>query len=230
MSFIGKAMQPVWLMLGLMILAACGQSGDAASTQTKTKKAAAKAEAFSATTYSLNYSHDYYLQYTVYDLTVAEKPAIGGANVFPLGGGDQGCCIALPKQWRPGMQVLVKWSYADRDKILGSLQKELEIPKYTEPGNLFVTFHDGVEVELVVSRYSPGQPQWPGRINQEPMEHCLATESKKKLCTQWSVENITNSPSQYVEGCKGKPNNADCKEMQQYCREYGGDEEDCSIE
>ncbi len=89
---------------------------------------------FTASTYSLNYSSKYAFQYTVYDATVSTMPAIGGAAVDPLGGGDQGCCIALPKTWRPGLKVLIKWSYADREKIHEQYSREFDIPRYAEPG------------------------------------------------------------------------------------------------
>ena len=34
----------------------------------------------------------------------------GGPNIGPhQGGGKQSCCGELPRQWRPGLKVLVKW-------------------------------------------------------------------------------------------------------------------------
>ncbi|WP_447589011.1 DUF3304 domain-containing protein [Aquipseudomonas campi] len=34
----------------------------------------------------------------------------GGPNIAPFGGGGaQTCCGMLPRQWRPGLKVLVKW-------------------------------------------------------------------------------------------------------------------------
>jgi len=34
----------------------------------------------------------------------------GGPNIGPYGGGGkQNCCVALPRQWRPGLTVVVEW-------------------------------------------------------------------------------------------------------------------------
>ncbi len=173
---------------------------------------------FTASTYSLNYSSKYFFDYTVYDATVPTLPAIGGASVTPLGGGDQGCCIALPKVWRPGLKVLIKWSNSDRDKTFDEYSREFEIPRYTEPGNLFVTFYDANDVELVVSRYEAGHPQWPGRIKADPMSYCLATESKTRQCEQWSARNMTRmQPPQLLEGCDLHNPDDICKDLLRSC-------------
>jgi len=62
------------------------------------------------------------------------------------------------------------------------------------------------------------------------MSNCLATEPKEKQCEQWSARNMTDPPSMYVQNCKGKPKDDECKEMQQICLRRGGDAEDCSID
>jgi len=214
-----------WLIaLSIIALSACHPIDSASSAKKDDPNT------FTASTYSLNYSSKYFFDYTVYDATVPALPAIGGASVTPLGGGDQGCCIALPKVWRPGLKVLIKWSNSDRDKTFDEYSREFEIPRYAEPGNLFVAFYDANDVELVVSRYEAGHPQWPGRIKADPMSNCLATEPKEKQCEQWSARNMTDPPSMYVQNCKGKPKDDECKEMQQICLRRGGDAEDCSID
>jgi len=214
-----------WLIaLGIIALGACKPIGSASSEKNEDPNT------FAASTYSLNYSSKYFFDYTVYDATVPALPAIGGAAVDPLGGGDQGCCIALPKTWRPGLKVLIKWSYADREKIHEAYSREFEIPRYAEPGNLFVTFYDTNDVELIVSRYEAGHPQWPGRIKADPMSNCLETEPNKKQCEQWAARNMTaERPSFLVESCKTKDSGPLCPELQKACFARGGDADDCSI-
>ena len=210
------------IALGITILSACNPI-DSASSEKKEGP-----NTFTASTYSLNYSSKYFFDYTVYDTTDSKMPAIGGAAVDPLGGGDQGCCIALPKMWRPGLKVLIKWSYADREKIHEAYSREFEIPRYAEPGNLFVTFYDANDVELVVSRYEAGHPQWPGRIKTDPMSHCLATEANKKQCEQWSARNMTRpSPQVLLKHCNFQNPSEACQFLISSCVEEFG-EEACS--
>ncbi|MEB0029103.1 DUF3304 domain-containing protein, partial [Pseudomonas sp. MH9.2] len=34
----------------------------------------------------------------------------GGPNIGPYGGGgSQNCCVSLPRQWHPGLTVVVEW-------------------------------------------------------------------------------------------------------------------------
>lgn len=130
---------------------------------------------------SVNYMHERGVKYTAYDLSKTPPVAIGGAIVYMLGtGGEKGCCIALPKTWRPGIKVRVVWGEADRQQTYPEeYTRDLEIPRYEEPADLYVVFYPKHEVELVVSPAEPGHPDWRGRIKKTPWEQCVETYGRK---------------------------------------------------
>ena len=134
----------------------------------------------------INYQHDHNYGYELYDLTVPETPAIGGGAVYPLAsGGNVNCCIALPKVWRAGMKVKLAWRdyYRAVPDEVGVKQvdttQDFEIPRYEQPGNLYITFLPEGKVELIVSQVEPGYPNWPGSIKQTPWEYCVAKNGRK---------------------------------------------------
>jgi len=132
---------------------------------------------------SVNYRHDMGMDYTLYDRSGGEKKAVGGSIVNPLeGGGAKGCCLALPKDWHPEIKVLLEWSESDFVKIYPEKYvRELEIPRYEKPADLYVVFYPEHEVEVVVSSGEPGHPAWAGRIKQTPWDACVA-EFGRKVC------------------------------------------------
>jgi hypothetical protein len=165
----------------------------------------------SVTIDSVNYMHERGVKYTLYDLAQTPPRAVGGAIVNMLGtGGEKGCCLGLPRIWKPGMKVRVVWSEADRQQTFpGELTRDLEIPRYDAPADLYVVFYPGQEVELVVSAAEPGHPDWRGRIKKTPWEQCLElhgrkpckaalpkqfdTESSKGLCVSMKEENLADA-------------------------------------
>ncbi|WP_353328906.1 hypothetical protein, partial [Chitiniphilus shinanonensis] len=50
----------------------------------------------------------------------------------------------------------------------------------TVPGDLYVLFHPGKQVEILVSAHEPGTPGWPGREKQGPVEACVARLGEKE--------------------------------------------------
>ncbi|MEN3363941.1 MAG: hypothetical protein V7606_1215 [Burkholderiales bacterium] len=137
----------------------------------------------SVMTDSVNYRHDRSMEYTLYDLSQQPPRAIGGSIVDRLAtGGAKGCCIALPTTWRPGLKVRVQWEEADREQIYPEkYTRDLEIPRYDTPADLYVVFHAEHEVEVLVSAASPGHPEWQGRISKTPWEQCMESHGLK-LC------------------------------------------------
>ena len=176
---------PIQRILGLtfllMVGAIAGCKPLAAGKSAKQVKT--DSETVSVSTDSVNYMHDRGLKYTLYDLSKKPPAAVGGAIVYMLGtGGEKGCCISLPKVWHPGIKLRVDWHEEDREKIFpGEYSRELEIPRYEQPSDLYVVFHPKQEVELVVSTGEPGGPDWGGRVKQTPWEACLA-ENPRKVC------------------------------------------------
>lgn len=130
---------------------------------------------------SVNYRHDVGQQYTLYDLSGGKKVAVGGSIVTPLAsGGEKGCCLNLPVQWHPGMQLLVEWGEADHDQIFpAKYSKELEIPRYAQPADLYLVFYPDHEVEAVVSPAEPGHPDWAGRVKRSPWDECVDKFGRK---------------------------------------------------
>ena len=132
---------------------------------------------------SVNYMHERGVKFTLYDLSTTPPTAIGGSIVEMLGtGGDKGCCLSLPKTWRPGIKLRLVWDEADREQTYPEkYTRDFEVPRYDEPADLYVVFYPKNEVEIVVSKGEPGHPQWKGRIKATPWENCLA-QNERKVC------------------------------------------------
>lgn len=172
------------LLASIMVLASgCKPTSQIQQMSPGAAASGSAQESSSVMTDSVNYMHERGLKYTLYDLSKTPPTAIGGAIVYMLGsGGEKGCCIALPKTWRPGIKVRVQWHESDRTQIYPQeYNRDLEVPRYDQPADLYVVFHSKNEVELVVSQAEPGHPEWQGRIKQTPWEHCLAG-NERKVC------------------------------------------------
>ncbi|MEN3112150.1 DUF3304 domain-containing protein [Uliginosibacterium paludis] len=128
----------------------------------------------------INYNHDHNFGYSVVDRTVSDGQTISGGAVWPLAsGGSVNCCIQLPDAWRPGLKLLLTWDDYIKHDLQGHFERELEIPAYQSPGNLYVVFGPDRQPELIVSRVEPGHPDWPGKIRQTPWEYCVAQHGRK---------------------------------------------------
>lgn len=91
----------------------------------------------------------------------ASVDGAGGANMSAWGaGGAEVCCASIPRVWRPGIKVLVRWNMPEgiQDVIK---EKVVEIEKYDEPGSIFMHFFPNDEVRVVVSWVGPGNPRYP---------------------------------------------------------------------
>ena len=129
---------------------------------------------------SVNYMHERGVSYTVYDLSKTPPRAIGGAMVDSLAtGGEKGCCMGLPNLWRPGLKLRLVWRESDRLRTYEETTRDLEVPRYEAPADLYVVFYPGHEVELVVSLAEPGHPEWRGKIKKTPWNQCVETYGRK---------------------------------------------------
>ena len=164
------------VLLGLT-LAACEPKAGGSASEGKADKSVA-----SVMVDSVNYRIDREIKYTLYDISGGKKTPVGGSIVGLLeSGGAKGCCLALPKEWRPGLMVRVEWGEADFDRIYPErYAKDLEIPRYDEPSDLYVVFYPEHEVEVVVSFGEPGDSSWQGRIKETPWNHCVAEHGRKE--------------------------------------------------
>lgn len=168
-------------------LSGCKPSGSVHGKEnsgaTRAEPESAEGQSSSVMTDSVNYMVERAVRYTLYDLSQRPPVAVGGAMVRMLGtGGEKGCCISLPAAWRPGMKVRVDWDEADREVIFPEKHsKELEIPRYDAPADLYVIFYPGHQVEVVASVGEPGHPLWAGKIKATPWDNCLA-RNERKVC------------------------------------------------
>jgi hypothetical protein len=172
------------LALLLAVLTGCKPVADAGTAKPAQQGAAqgqTAEDSVSVMIDSVNYMHERGVKYTAYDLSQTPPQAIGGAIVYMLAtGGEKGCCLALPKTWRPGIKVRVVWGEADRQQTFpGEYTRDLEIPRYAAPADLYVVFYPEHKVELVVSAAEPGHPNWQGQVNKTPWEQCVETYGRK---------------------------------------------------
>lgn len=95
-----------------------------------------------------------------------------GGNVgWEGGGGSSSCCVKIPRKWRPGLTVMVRWaasnwSKANRSETAagnyesvsteGMYRARIPIEKYTEAGDLYVHFFAGGKARVVSTLYSRG--------------------------------------------------------------------------
>jgi len=93
-----------------------------------------------------------------------------GGNIGRGGGGGSMCCANLPRKWRPGMSVVVRWSVGDwshenRAEIEagnyksvrsgGAYKATVPVEKYDKPGRLYTHFFPGGKVRVLVGAGSP---------------------------------------------------------------------------
>lgn len=168
------------LALMLLLASACRPAEDTVSPP-PAAAAGPTTEMASVMVDSVSYRHDRSMQYTLYDLSKQPPQAIGGEIVDRLAsGGSKGCCIGLPTTWRPGLKVRVVWEEGDRERMYEEKHtRDLEIPKYDTPADLYVVFYPAHEVEVVVSRGEPGHELWAGRVKQTPWDACVAAHGRK---------------------------------------------------
>ncbi|WP_046168874.1 DUF3304 domain-containing protein [Chromobacterium vaccinii] len=206
----------VCFLSGALLLAGCDQ-GNALSMSTE------KTDKLTVSTDAVNYMHDWAVDYTLTD--IKSNQAIGGGIVDVLEGpGSKGCCVSLPIKWQPGIQLKVEWKKSNKkqtDPI--SRVKIIEVPKYKQPGDIYVLFYPGDEVEIAVSRIEPGHPGWTGKEKNSPYQACMAKYSKnecnnnlpkyrsgsweesarmmRRACTESAISSSSN-PEENGKGCK----------------------------
>jgi hypothetical protein len=180
---------------------------------------------------SVNYMHERGVQFTLYDLSTTPPTAIGGSIVQMLAtGGDKGCCLKLPKVWRPGIKVRLGWEESDRERTYPEkYTRDLEVPRYAEPADLYVVFYPDHDVEIVVSKGEPGHPDWQGRIKETPWENCLAHNERKvcKRATARIFDTNAKGVCTYFRAEKFPDADANCQALMQQCMLDYEDESFC---
>jgi hypothetical protein len=89
--------------------------------------------------------------FAIQDLQSTEQ--YGGGSC----GGTNAAGYPLPKQWRPGMKVKVRW------KLDGKPWRETStnIMRYSEAGTVFIHIYDNDQVRVVASSTYPGGAKHP---------------------------------------------------------------------
>ncbi len=99
---------------------------------------------------------------SIYYFTVNEGM---GPNLAAQRGGGETCCVSIPRKWRPGIKLKIKWEYDKRSEDSTPLPPaqavEVDLPKYEKPGKMQVHFYDDHKVKVVVSNCSPEHPFYP---------------------------------------------------------------------
>ncbi|WP_255992268.1 DUF3304 domain-containing protein [Chitinolyticbacter albus] len=226
-----------FLLIFLLPLSGCQPKPSIAVDAVAASAPAADANSFLASSRGINYDHEFGHDYTLRWADGPEGEAVGGGSVGPFEDSGQNCCISLPKQWRSGLKLQVKWTALDLSTRKSNKwrtedhQVELEIPEYRAPGDLYVLFYPGQAVELLVSAHEPGTTGWTGREKQPPLEACTAKHGQKE-CMKSFPKYPRDSNEAFAERMRKKctpdaikkstyppGSQAACQSMQKECRE-----------
>ncbi|WP_158569015.1 MULTISPECIES: DUF3304 domain-containing protein [unclassified Duganella] len=92
----------------------------------------------------------------------------GGDALNPYSSGGTICCFAIPAEWHPGLQVIVKYNFYPDPAWLEQL---VDVPPYPEgiAGEIWLAMHEDGRAEAVVSSFDPTRPEWPGKIKGYPI-------------------------------------------------------------
>ncbi|MDB5935882.1 MAG: hypothetical protein JWQ01_3226 [Massilia sp.] len=100
----------------------------------------------------------------------------GSGLIEPYAAGGTDCCYELPKKWRPGLKVSIRYThYVGKlaDKSLHDVVENqlIDVPRYADgkPGELWVLRTATGALDLVSSDFQPDHPKWPGRVKGWPV-------------------------------------------------------------
>jgi hypothetical protein len=78
-------------------------------------------------------------------------------------GGSSLCCTRLPRVWRPGLTVEVRWNVTNwRDCTGTDLAKRVQVERYDQLGQMWVHFLADGSVRVASSNYYPEGANHPG--------------------------------------------------------------------
>ena len=87
-------------------------------------------------------------------------------------GGSTDCCVDLPRQWRPGMTVVVRWNVTNwRDCRGDDYVRTVSVEHYARLGQVWVHFLTDGSVRVITSEEDPYSPTYPGPHDPIPQKH-----------------------------------------------------------
>jgi hypothetical protein len=127
------------------------------------------------------------------------------------GGTSIVCCVALPRKWRPGLIVDVRWSLNDlrniddelgrkdysKSRFLGYYRANVQVEPYESAGYLYVHFFANNKVRIVSSDTSPQGDDHPVRLHDADAAR-LATQGYR-IEALWSAAEHTALDKRWVE-------------------------------
>lgn len=89
-------------------------------------------------------------------LSVQEFSVDGISGAQAGKGGSTVCCASIPKVWKPGTTVRIKWNVTNwRDCKGEEFEAVVPVEKYQEPAHMYVHFFPGGTIRVVTSDYYP---------------------------------------------------------------------------
>ena len=114
------------------------------------------------------------LNYTDKNIVSVVVNGEGGILDVPAQGGGGGivCCVVIPKKWRPGLKVTIKWQEGgtfqldqNGNRLYNNgvpvviegpwKERTVDIPEYKTLGVFYIVFFSGDEVKVAVSNGLP---------------------------------------------------------------------------
>lgn len=103
------------------------------------------------------------LNYTDIGISAFSVDGYQGPGIYPNGGGGKFvCCVTIPRRWRAGMKVTVRWT--EDDLVPGEWKERVvKVPEYTNQnmGSFVVHFYPGDIVKVLVTEKIVGHPDYP---------------------------------------------------------------------
>ncbi len=99
------------------------------------------------------------LGYNHTDSDIPQFTVNGGNGGSARGHAEGGtvCCALMPEQWKPGMDIQVRWTH----DLSTYHQAIVPVPRYESIGNLAVHFLRNGEVKVFVTSMVLGHPEYP---------------------------------------------------------------------
>jgi hypothetical protein len=96
----------------------------------------------------------------------------GRGNAQAGQGGRAVCCISVPRKWKPGMKVTVRWGVLNwRDWRGDEYQTVVDVEPYTELDQFYVHFLPNGTVRAIVSAEGPRSPTYIGPHDPIPQKY-----------------------------------------------------------